>query len=118
MALCSSGCRRSAAEDEPPVIITPDDRKEAAAIFASRCLTCHGPGGQGDGPSAPGLRPRPKDLTDKMWQSNVTDRHIERVIQYGGAAVGKSPVMPPNPDLAKRPVIVAALRAYVRSLAR
>ena len=34
-----------------------------APIFARYCASCHGPGGRGDGPTAPALRAHPADLT-------------------------------------------------------
>lgn len=92
-------------------------REEAKQIFATRCFTCHGPTGAGDGPASAGLTPPPRNFQDPVWQQSVTDEHIEQIIQYGGAAVGKSPAMPSNPDLMSKPEVVAALRAYVRGLA-
>ena len=62
--------------------------------------------------------PRPRNLQDAAWQLSVSDEHIEKIVQYGGAAVGKSPAMPPNPDLMSKPEIVAALRAHVRALSK
>ena len=35
-----------------------------APIFQRYCASCHGPGGRGDGPSAPALRTPPADLTE------------------------------------------------------
>lgn len=90
-------------------------KKEAAEIFAGRCTVCHGPTGAGDGPASKGLTPPPRNLRDPSWQGSVTDSHIENIIMYGGAAVGRSPAMPPNPDLADKPV-VKALREHVRNL--
>jgi mono/diheme cytochrome c family protein len=74
-------------------------RAEADQIFATRCTTCHGAGGDGTGPGAAALNPKPRNFGDPSWQSSVTDAHIEKIIQYGGGAVGKSPAMPPSPDL-------------------
>jgi mono/diheme cytochrome c family protein len=99
----------------PPAV---DVRAEARQIFESRCMTCHGAQGAGDGPASAGLEPKPRNFRDASWQRSVTDAHIEKIVQYGGAAVGKSPLMPPNPDLVPRPDVVAALREHVRSLAR
>ena len=93
-------------------------RAAAEQLFALRCVTCHGAHGQGNGPASEGLTPPPRNFTDPQWQKSVTDAQIEQVIQYGGAAVGKSPAMPNNPDLMAKPEVVAELRAYVRSLAR
>lgn len=90
--------------------------QEAEQIFATRCFTCHGQLGKGDGPGSAGLTPKPRDLTSPEWQAKVTDEHIEQIIRYGGAAVGLSPMMPPNPDLVAKPEVVTALRLHVRSL--
>jgi mono/diheme cytochrome c family protein len=101
-----------------PAAATPsaDARAEAEQIFATRCATCHGPEGRGDGAASAGLDPKPRNLQDPVWQQSVTDAHIENIIQYGGAAVGRSAAMPANPDLTGKPEVVAALRAYVRGL--
>lgn len=95
---------------------TADAKAEALQIFESRCVTCHGPQGAGDGPASAGLTPHPRNFQDPAWQASVSDEHIEQIVQYGGAAVGRSPAMPANPDLMSKPEVVAALRAHVRSL--
>lgn len=97
--------------------ISDADRTQAKEIFASRCTPCHGPTGKGDGAASAALTPKPRDFGDAEWQKSVTDDHIEKIISYGGAAVGKSPAMPPNPDLADKPV-VKALREHVRNLGK
>jgi mono/diheme cytochrome c family protein len=90
------------------------DVAAATKVFAERCTACHGPKGAGDGPASSGLDPKPANLGDAAWQATVTDKHLESVIKSGGAAVGKSPAMPGNPDL--KPGVIAALRAHVRGL--
>lgn len=89
---------------------------EAEKIFSTRCATCHGPKGRGDGPASKGLDPQPRNFHRADWQDSVTDEHIEKIIMYGGAAVGKSAAMPANPDLTGRPEVVDALRAHIRGL--
>jgi mono/diheme cytochrome c family protein len=91
---------------------------EATQIFDTRCFTCHGKQGAGDGPASAGLTPPPRNLQDPAWQASVSDEHIRQIIQYGGAAVGKSAAMPANPDLMSKPEVVEALRAHVRGLAK
>ena len=98
------------------VVITDAARAEAKEIFGSRCNVCHGATGGGDGPASAGLTPHPRNFHDAVWQKSVPDEHIEKIIVYGGAAVGKAPMMPANPDLSEKPATVAALREYVRSL--
>jgi mono/diheme cytochrome c family protein len=91
-------------------------RAEADKIFAGRCVTCHGPSGEGNGPGSAALNPKPRNFTDPEWQASVTDDHITKIIQFGGAAVGKSPTMPGNPDLMSKPEVVQGLVAHIREL--
>jgi len=93
-------------------------RTEAKEIFALRCTPCHGPTGEGNGPASATLTPRPRNYTDQAWQKQVGDEEIEKAIQFGGAAVGKSPAMPPNPDLVSKPEVVQALRDVVRGFGK
>lgn len=97
---------------------TADPKAEAAEIFSLRCTPCHGATGKGDGAASAGLSPKPRDLTSDEWQGSVTDDHIEKIVMYGGAAVGKSAAMPANPDLSAKEDIVKALRDVVRGLAK
>ncbi|HEY8514768.1 MAG TPA: cytochrome c [Candidatus Binatia bacterium] len=87
---------------------------QAREVWATTCVTCHGANGAGDGLAATGLPVKPADFADPAWQKQVTDAQIERAIVDGGAAVGKSALMPANPDLANKPEVVAALRAMIR----
>ena len=91
---------------------------EAREIYNQRCVTCHGANGMGDGPAGVALTPRPRNFTDQSWQSTVTDENINKVIVSGGVAIGKSPTMPPNPDLEAKPAVVNALVALIRSAKR
>jgi mono/diheme cytochrome c family protein len=93
-----------------------DDAAAAKEVFATRCTPCHGAQGAGDGAASAGLTPKPRNFTDPEWQKGVTDEHIEKIVVYGGSAVGKSPAMPPNPDLDAKQGVVKALRAHIRSL--
>ncbi len=95
--------------------ISAADRQEAHDIFQTRCAVCHGQFGRGDGAGAAALNPKPQNYADAAWQQKVTDAEIEKAIVFGGAAVGKSALMVPNPDLEAKPGVVAALREKVRS---
>jgi mono/diheme cytochrome c family protein len=87
----------------------------ALQLFTSRCAPCHGSEGRGDGVAAPALNPHPQNFHDATWQASITDANIERAIREGGEAVGKSPLMPSNPDLVDQPQMIRALRTYIRS---
>ncbi|MHB1424507.1 MAG: c-type cytochrome [Gemmataceae bacterium] len=91
-----------------------DAHAEADKIFLTRCASCHGIDGRGDGPGAANLNPKPRNYHDKTWQKSVTDEQIKKTIVYGGAAVGKNPSMAANPDLAAKPDVVNALCEHVR----
>jgi mono/diheme cytochrome c family protein len=96
------------------------DAETAAArrVFETVCFTCHGMTGAGDGPGSAALQPKPRNLRDPAWQASVTDAHVRNVITMGGAAVGKSPMMPAQPQLKNDPRVLDALVAHVRNLAR
>lgn len=104
MAGCSKGGGSSAKA-------TP----EAQETFKSRCGPCHGESGKGDGPSATALNPRPRNFGDPSWQSSASDEHIKKTILKGGAAVGKSAMMPAAPDLESNPALVDGLVGVIRS---
>lgn len=63
--------------------------------FTAICASCHGADGNGTGPAAVALTPKPANFqAPEFWQSR--DRaHIAKVIREGGASVGRSPLMPP-----------------------
>ena len=109
-----------AAEANEPAAPAASAEADAAAseIYRTRCELCHGETGKGDGPGGMALDPRPRDFGDPSWQSAVTDEYVERIIARGGVAVGKSPSMPPNPDLQSKPEVVKALRRLVRAFAK
>lgn len=99
-------------------VITDAHRQEAKQLFDTRCTPCHGATGMGDGAASATLSPKPRNFHDAEWQKGVTDDHIEKIIQYGGAAVGKSAAMPSNPDLMSKPEVVAAIREIIRGLGK
>jgi mono/diheme cytochrome c family protein len=67
---------------------------DGATLFASNCATCHGHGGKGDGPASIVLDPKPADFTAADFWTSRTEGGMKKVIREGGAASGKSPVMP------------------------
>ena len=62
--------------------------------FNQICASCHGPTGHGDGPAAAALDPKPRNLSDPKYVSTISDEQIFKTVKEGGAAVGKSPLMP------------------------
>jgi mono/diheme cytochrome c family protein len=41
------------------------------SVYASQCLSCHGPTGHGDGPQAKDLNPKPRDLATPAIQEQT-----------------------------------------------
>jgi mono/diheme cytochrome c family protein len=101
---------------QPAAAAAVDDSAYAAkAVFQTKCVVCHGSTGIGDGPGAAALNPRPRAFADAAWQASVNDEQISNAILMGGAAVGKSPAMPGNPDLQAKPEVVGELVKIVRA---
>lgn len=88
--------------------------EEAKTIAQNRCAMCHGSAGKGDGPQAGTMNPKPRDFSAKDWQKSISDAQIRTAIVKGGGAVGKSVLMPANPDLEDKPQVVEALIKIVR----
>lgn len=108
-------------EPDPASTTTPYsgkiDLEKAQAIFNERCAACHGTEGKGNGPASAALNPKPRNYTDGAWQASVTDAQLRKTIMLGGAAVGKSPIMPGSPDLEEKPEVVEGLVKIVRKFA-
>jgi mono/diheme cytochrome c family protein len=126
-ALGSSGCSKEATASSkaqrqstpetpsaPRVDAPVDPVSEAKKIFETRCAVCHGVTGRGDGPGAAALSPRPQNFSDQAWQSSADDASIIRVILEGGAAVRKSPAMPPSADLRSKEPVLTELVKMIR----
>lgn len=71
------------------------DAEAGGRSFMTVCASCHGEGGGGDGIASAALTPKPRDLSDAEYLSTLTDEYLFEVITKGGAAVGKSAMMPP-----------------------
>jgi mono/diheme cytochrome c family protein len=98
--------------------VTEQARSQANDLYENRCESCHGTEGHGDGPGAMALGKPPANFSNKRWQKTVTDRQIATAIVQGGAALGLSSEMQPNPDLAGQPMVVQALVMKVRQFGK
>lgn len=121
---CGKGDKSAPPSTDPgstaPAAAAPNPaaaKEKAIAVFTQRCVPCHGATGNGDGAASASLNPKPRAFGDEAWQKSVNDEHIMKIIQFGGAAVGKSAAMPNNPDLTD-PEVVAALKDVVRSFGK
>ncbi|MBL8944787.1 MAG: hypothetical protein JNK45_16620, partial [Myxococcales bacterium] len=73
----------------------------------------HGKDGKGDGEAGKVLQPPPRNFQNSSWQAD--DARIRKVIVEGGAAVGLSANMAPNPELKDKPEVVEELLKKVKS---
>ena len=92
--------------------------EQAQQMFATMCATCHGADGSGNGPAAEALTVKPRNYTDAAWQASVTDDELRKTILLGGQGVGKSPLMPGNPQLKDQPEVLDGLVRIVRGFAK
>lgn len=98
-----------------PARAASGDANAGKQLYAQRCAPCHGVDGKANTPTAQALNPKPRDHTDGKYMNALSNAHLVKVIKKGGAAVGKSPIMPPQADLSEQQI--QNIIAFVRSLA-
>ena len=80
-----------------------DDDHEAIeageSIYGTNCATCHGPEGQGDGPGAEGLDPKPASLADAHMMEELSDGYLFWRVSEGGAFDPINSAMPAWKDV-------------------
>jgi cytochrome c oxidase cbb3-type subunit 3 len=86
------------------------------AVYQQYCSVCHGAQGKGNGPAATAMQPKPRDHTNGTYMNRFSDTHLRKVIGEGGAAVGRSPLMP-SWNATLTPEQIGDVIAYLRTLA-
>lgn len=114
----SSGSPNAQPESGPRHKTFAGKPSQAELMFGTVCATCHGADGSGNGPAAQALTVKPRNYTDAHWQASVTDDQIKEIILKGGAGVGKSPSMPPNPQLQDQPEVLNGLVQMIRGFSK
>ncbi len=69
---------------------SPGNVVAGRALFVQRCAMCHGENADGQSKLAQMLNPKPANLLVSQLDSAARNR----IVRNGGAAVGRSPVMP------------------------
>ena len=77
----------------PPGALLDQDTPMGKRVFAQRCAVCHGPDGKGNGPAAPSMFPRPRDLSSGIFKYKSTaagepptDEDLLRTVRDGLSA--------------------------------
>ena len=86
----------------PAAAATPTaSAADGAKVYQTYCTTCHGPKGQGDGPAAAGLNPKPADFATRSFKYDVNGDgikgeidDIKAIVHDGAAKHGGSPMTP------------------------
>jgi mono/diheme cytochrome c family protein len=91
--------------------------EEGRLVFETNCAACHGPAGQGDGPAAAALDPKPRNLADAAYMKTRPAATLRKVIEEGGQSVGLSPVMV-GWKASLTPAQIDAVLAFVQSLGK
>lgn len=109
----------------PSLAIAAGDVAAGNAKFQELCVSCHGPGGKGDGPTGLALaaagQPAPRDFTVGDFKLDTdkdgtagTDTDIKNVVTKGALVYGGSPMMAPVLGLSDADL--ENLIAFIRSL--
>ena len=79
----------------PPVDVmaaavpTPDAVAKGRELYKANCSSCHGDNGQGDGPTAPTLNPKPRNFhVPDGWKNGLKVSQMYRTLQEGIAGGG------------------------------
>ncbi|MCC6907108.1 MAG: c-type cytochrome [Phycisphaerales bacterium] len=125
-AALSGGAAPTSGSPAPPIAsVAPAGEQaaqppatEAQQIYLANCATCHGPGGQGDGPASYLLFPKPRDFTSGIYRfkstfndAPPTRTDLERSIRNGIARTAM-----PAFDSVLSDAQIASLIDYVLSL--
>jgi mono/diheme cytochrome c family protein len=104
------GAQQETGPGRKPLGTSKTPLQTARALYATLCVSCHGPEGRGDGPMASQLDPKPRNYADPAWQTSISDDEIKAIIVKGGAGVGKSKWMPGQPQLEGDPQLDALVQ--------
>ncbi len=94
------------------------DPKAGKELHVKHCQRCHGEQGKGDGPAMKVVKTvKLADWTNQAEMAKYSDQDLSKIIMEGGAAVGKSKLMPAYKGKLKEKE-VWDLIAFIRSLAK
>ncbi len=71
-----------------PVAFSAESVARGKAVFATRCYGCHGRIGDGKGPNAAEMLPRPRNLSNHLFFETLPDTRLFESITYGIVGTG------------------------------
>ena len=101
---------KSADSNKNPLAGNSEAAKDGKNLFQTYCVTCHGDKGEGNGPSAAGLNPKPADLASKQIQKQSDGALFWKI------TTGKPPMLSWKYTLSKKQRW--QLVDYIRELAK
>lgn len=102
-----------------PDHLVPLDFQEAQGkrIFYEKCVWCHADTTSAGPSNRSNLNPTPPLINDGTVFNSLSDEFLENVVTLGGAAMGKSAIMPPWGKTLSQDEIQAVV-AYIRAVAQ
>jgi cytochrome c oxidase cbb3-type subunit 3 len=91
--------------------------KASAHLYDTYCTQCHGIERNGKGVNTVALSVQPRDHSDTKGMISIPPEEMAKAIREGGAAVNKSPLMPPWGSVFTEAQI-ADMVAYLRHVCR
>lgn len=79
---------------ENPLVEDHEAIETGEELFQAYCASCHGPEGQGDGPAAEALDPKPATLADSMMMNELSDGYLFWRVSLGGQMEPFNSAMP------------------------
>jgi high-affinity iron transporter len=86
------------------------DAERGKQVYTANCMACHGTQGNGQGPAAMALTPKPSDFTQAAFWDGRSDEALARAIKTGKPGTS----MAPFPQLTEKDM--ASLVVYLKTL--
>lgn len=101
-----------------PAAESRGDAMAGKGLYTKQCLRCHGESGKGDGPATKTIKAmKMADWTNREEMDKYSDDELYKITSEGGAAAGRSKLMPAFKQKLKEKEIWD-LVAFIRSLSQ
>jgi cytochrome c oxidase cbb3-type subunit 3 len=127
------GCRKQAAPANDPLLQAYDheadwndathviplnfEQAQGKRVFYTYCVWCHADATPAGPSNRSNVKPDPPLMNDGTSLNSPSDDDLRNVITFGGAAVGKSPMMPPYGQTLT-PAEIRGVIAFTRAIAQ